>query len=249
MQTTQTLQLRLPKLPTKARRAFQVPKLSSNLITVRELRNAGCTVFFTKHSAEIDYDGEVIGRAWRNPTTRLWRMPITSEGGTHVTPETHPDEFDTTSSMILYLHAQSIYECSSQGDLIRYYHAALGSPIPMTMIKAANVGYLRGCPGLSAKAIRKQIKVGTAAIMGHMKQNYQGTRSATKPSTRGRPKTQQKEPEQHPMAPRQQEPNNAKTHRGYMTTAAHEGLLACDQTREACAAFASFTYMIATTLN
>ena len=64
-------------------------------------------------------------------------------------------------------------------QLINYYHASLGSHPKTTLIKAAKAGYLKGCPGLTAEAIRKYISVEDATEMGHMKQTQQGKDSTT----------------------------------------------------------------------
>jgi len=72
MATTQTVELLLPKLPPAARKAYRVPSISHNLVAVSELCDAGCTVYFHKHGVEIEYEGETIGRGWRDKATRLW---------------------------------------------------------------------------------------------------------------------------------------------------------------------------------
>ena len=48
METTQTVELLLPKFPKAARRAFIVPNITHNLVAVSELCDTRCTVFFHK---------------------------------------------------------------------------------------------------------------------------------------------------------------------------------------------------------
>ena len=84
-------------------------------------------------------------------------------------------------------HVYSVYECSNKDQLIKYYHASLGYHPKTTLIAAANAGYLKGCPGLTASAIRKFIAIKDATEMGHMKQLQQGVRSTSTKSRRGRP--------------------------------------------------------------
>ena len=187
MSTSQTVELLLPKFPTTARRAYRVPGLTNNLVAVSELCDADCTVFFTKHGVEIEYEGEIIGRGWRDKKTRLWRVPLTSEGGGRITPPTPLAEYDPSSGMVFHAQVNSIYECKNKEQLIKDYHASLGSHPKATLIAAANAGYLRGCPGLNVTAIRKHIGIEDATEMGHMKQVQQGVRSTTTKSRRGRP--------------------------------------------------------------
>ena len=56
-------------------------------------------------------------------------------------------------------HVYSIYKCSNKDQLIKYYHASSGSHPKTTLVAAANAGYLKGCPGLTASAIIKFIAI------------------------------------------------------------------------------------------
>ena len=233
MQTTQTVELLLDKFPVAARKAYRVPNISNNLVAVSELCDAGCTVYFHKEGVEIEYEGEIIGRGWRDKATRLWRVPLTSEGGDRITPPTAPSEYDPSSGIVFHAKINSIYECENKEQLTKYYHASLGSHPKSTLIEAANSNYLRGCPGLDATAIRKFIAVEDATEMGHMKQIQQGIRSTKTKSNRGRPAKLKQEREaasQDAISIPEQVPGNEKTHEVYMTTMQAEGLVASDQT-------------------
>ena len=72
IQTVQTIELLLPKRPQKARKGFQVPNITNSLVSVAELADAQCGVYFHGHGVEIGYKGEIIGRGWRDQKTRLW---------------------------------------------------------------------------------------------------------------------------------------------------------------------------------
>ena len=78
----------LSKLPPKAQKGYTVPNITNNLVSVAKLCDADCNVFFHKNGVDIDYDGEIIGRGWRDRPSRLWCIPLTSEGGDRITPET-----------------------------------------------------------------------------------------------------------------------------------------------------------------
>ena len=127
MSTTQTVELLLPKLPLAARKAYRVPNIAHNVVAVSELCNPDCSVYYYKHRAEMEFEGEIIGRGWRDRTTRLWRVPLTSEGANRVTPETPPSEYDPTNGMVFNMEVNSIYEYQNKEQLTQYYHAALGS--------------------------------------------------------------------------------------------------------------------------
>ena len=235
METTKTLELLLPKWPEKARRAFRCPKITNNLVAVCELTDAGCGVYFYKTGVDVDYEGEIISRGWRDKFNRLWRIPLTSEGGGRITPPTNPEEYGPTNGIIFQAEVNAIYECENTEQLIKYFHAALCSHTKSTLIAAANEGYLRGFPGLTATAIRKYIGIEVATELGHMKQIQQGTRSTTTKSRRGRPTNKAREQEileaaRDAEATPVQEPNNEKTHIVFMPTIAQEGMIASDQT-------------------
>ena len=89
--------------------------------------------------------------------------------------------------MAIGYSVNSIYECQNKEQLIKYYHASLGSHTRRTLATAANRGYLKGLPGLTAEAINKNIGVEEATEMGHMREMPSGTRSTTKLTNRGRP--------------------------------------------------------------
>ena len=84
-------------------------------------------------------------------------------------------------------HVYSIYKCFNKEQLIKYYHASLGSHPQTTLISAANAGYLKGCPWPTSSAISKFIAIEDATEKGHMKQLQQGVRSTSTKSRQGRP--------------------------------------------------------------
>ena len=76
MHTTETVNLLLKKLPTKARQAHRVPGIMNILLSVPILVNAGCVVFFQRTGCDITYNGETIIRGWRNIATNMWRILV-----------------------------------------------------------------------------------------------------------------------------------------------------------------------------
>ena len=169
MMTSETLELLLNKLPKKARKAFRCPNIRHNLIAVCELCDAGCIVMFRKHAVEVEYNGEIILRGWRDKSTKLWRVPIvpetteinskygmlrssegaavprvapgSSEGGSpRIIPDTPYNEYDPKDGVIFHAEVNAIYECENKEQLIKYYHASLCSHPKLSLIAAAKRG-------------------------------------------------------------------------------------------------------------
>jgi len=222
MKTTETIELLLKKLPPAARKGHRCPGITNNLLAVSELCDAGCSVYFHKHGVEVEYNGEIVLRGWRDPTNRLWRVPLTSEGGTNIIPSTHVEEINPSGSLILSCEINSIYECEDTGEMTRYWHATLAYHPKSTITWAIGKGYLRGCPGLTTKRVNKYIKVEAATEKGHLRQVKQGTRST-------KVKKEEVVKEESTIIP-PQEPNNEKTHEVFFTAEEGEGLLYSDQT-------------------
>ena len=163
-------------------------------------------------------------------------MKLTDDGTGTIQPRADPSEYDATSGttcMAMSFNVSNVYECENKGQLMLYYHAALGSHPKRTLAAAAKAGYLKGFPGLSTEAITKSIGAETATEMGHMRQMPSGTRSTTKQTKRGRPAIDVLERDaasEDATATPTQEPRNARTKMVYMTTALADGWIASDQT-------------------
>ena len=54
METTQTLQLFMPKWPEAARKSFLVMNTTNNLVAISELADADCGIYFHRTGVEID---------------------------------------------------------------------------------------------------------------------------------------------------------------------------------------------------
>ena len=240
--TTQTLTLLLNKLPIAARRAFRVPDIPHNLIAAAELIDAGCSIHLHRHGFEINYEGEVLYKGWRDIPTRLWRMDISRDDSNKITPDTDPSEYDGSKGMVMAAEAtihwciNAIYQCENTEQLIKYYHASLSSHPKATLAFAEQQDYLKGFPCLSARLINKYIGVELATEAGHMRAFPKGVRSTSKPSNRGRPRNHAPTKEELTNAVveatsiPQQTSGNKRTHWVFMTAALADGWMASDQT-------------------
>ncbi len=57
-----------------------VPSLCiASLIGIRPLCKAGCKVIFDNKKCDVVFDGVVILRGFKNPSTDLWTLPITTK--------------------------------------------------------------------------------------------------------------------------------------------------------------------------
>ena len=115
--TSKTLELRLKKLPQKAREAFRVDNIPHNLVAVSTLVDAGCGVYLHHWGFEVDYNGETIYKGWRDNQTKLFQMSLVDDGIEHIVPETDPSEYDGSNGLIMSAiqwSVNSIYECQKQ---------------------------------------------------------------------------------------------------------------------------------------
>ena len=110
-------------------------------------------------------------------------------------------------------------------ETIRYYHANFFSPTKHIMLAAEKLGYFRGFPGLTRKAINNHLGIETPTEKGWMTQVRQGAHTTRSPVA------VPDETNDDCTAIPQQEPGNSKTHEVYFTaTNAGGGLVYSDQT-------------------
>eukprot|EP00804_Cyclotella_cryptica_P022689 CCRYP_012483-RA/>CCRYP_012483-RA protein AED:0.32 eAED:0.32 QI:0/0/0/1/0/0/3/0/684 len=217
--TTETLLLFLNKLPANAQIAHRSPGISNNLLAVSELVDAGCELFFHSTGCEVTYNGEIILRGWRDPTTRLWRISLISDGGNTIFP--------------LYTTVNDLYETPSNIQPSAPTNRSMNAPTPTnsstsTMQPWAIWSYPRGAKPLTKATseggtVSHQIGPSPASEQGHMDQ-----RRAYLRSTKQSPNTSST-PTDH-MLELPQAPNNDKTNMVYMSTVEVDGQLFTDQT-------------------
>ena len=178
MTTTKNLELLLTKLPKSARQAHRLPGIVNNLLSVAELCDAGCEVEFHRTGCHVYYNGEIVMRGWRDPTNKLWRVPLVDTNQA-VTPTSQ--DIMLGGDLPAFLQANSLYECNTTEDLIKFYHGCLLFPVKSTWLKAIKAGYFKGWSGLTDKRVQKYIKVVDETEKGHMNRVRQGQRSSKTP--------------------------------------------------------------------
>jgi hypothetical protein len=74
----------------------------------------------------------------------------------------------------------SVYEISKVYDTIQYLHAAAGSPVSSTLVKAIKAGNFTTWPTLTPEHVNKYLEKSEATVKGHLNQTRKNVRS-TKP--------------------------------------------------------------------
>jgi hypothetical protein len=148
-----------------ARQAHKFSELAHALISVGLLCDHGCRAIFDSTTVEIWYQNTIILNGQRDPITKLWTIPLSSQPATnHRSP--------------LFEHqALSAYHTTNQTELIAFLHAACGSPVPSTWTKAIDNGHFATWPGLTSDLVRKQLPKSIATVKGHLNQQRKNIRS------------------------------------------------------------------------
>jgi hypothetical protein len=127
-------------------------------------------------------------------------------------------------------HAYSLYEYSTMHKFTYFYYACLIYPIVSTLIKAINVGYLRGWPWLTTDRIRRHIGVSVESKQGHMNQVHQGLQSM-QPTSATAPIVLLSDQVDSNMDDAPQEPANIRTHHVFTAVLVVTGHISSDNTR------------------
>jgi len=169
VKSTHECDITIPGLPTVLT-GHIVPSLTvASLIGIRVLCEAGCTVTFNASHCDVIYNGKVIARGNKDPSTDLWTLPIY---GTTVIEE----RAEETEAENVMAFTHSITQRVNQ---VKFAHQALGSPKISKLLKAVRRGYLKGCPNISETLITKYLNPSPATAKGHMKRPRYGIKSTT----------------------------------------------------------------------
>jgi hypothetical protein len=110
----------------------------------------GYRVLFDKDKAmitdgDVTVNGPVVTDGQRDRTTGLWTIQLDNE------IQQLRSEYERRRDEI----TNNVYEISKLYDNIQYLHAAAGSPIPSTFIKAIEAGNFTTWPTLTAQHVKK----------------------------------------------------------------------------------------------
>jgi hypothetical protein len=129
--------------------------------------DAGYKVLFANGQAQViegnvSVQGRIVMHGQRNHSTGLWKVPL------------------DTNSTKQNESINSVYEISKVYDMIQYLHAAAGSLVPSTFVKAIKAGNFTTWPTLTPEHVNKYLKKSEATVKGHLNQTRKNVRS-TKP--------------------------------------------------------------------
>jgi hypothetical protein len=187
VQSTHVCDIRIPGLLTVLT-GHIVPSLRiASLIGIRPLCKAGCKVIFDNKKCDVVFDGVVILRGFKDPSTNLWTLPIRTKvctaPGPTVLPRPGPcksralhlpmDTSDTHTGVTLPTFTHSV---QTRANAIKFAHQSLCNP-NSTLLKAVRRGFLKGCPNLLETLILKYLNPSSATAKGHMKRPHHGLRS------------------------------------------------------------------------
>ena len=162
-------------IPPTARTVHLIPNMSSTLISVGKLCDAGCTVHFHQHHCAVRLNNKIIMFGVRRGPNTLWEFRPSRPKPTLV-PQAN------------LTHRPSFLPASiKSNDVVAFHHAALGSPTFSTLQKALDNGYLSGFPGLSSQSLRRYPPFSAATIKGHQDLARKNVKS-TKPKSESPPK-------------------------------------------------------------
>ena len=169
-----------------------IPDLSIALLFgIRVLTEAGCNVTFTRKECIVQYNGKIILRGAKDPTTDLWTLPL---GSQDMTSQFNISKLPLAAPVIANAHAHLALQIAffahtvrTKANSIRLSHQSLCSLPISSLLKAVKRGYLKGCSNLSAHGVIKYLNPSPATAKGHMKRPRQGIRSTRRFETAGMP--------------------------------------------------------------
>jgi hypothetical protein len=117
----------------------------------------------------VSVQGRIVMHGQRDLSTGLWTVLL--------------DTNNTKQNESI----NSVYEISKVYDTIQYLHAAAGSPVPSTFVKAIKAGNLTTWPTLTPEHVNKYLEKSEATVKGHLNQtskNVRSTKTKKKHTTR-----------------------------------------------------------------
>jgi hypothetical protein len=166
--STHTCKINLPGLPDAAKIAHIFPGLANHaLISIGQLCDNHCTATFTNTKVVISRDNIPLFSGPRD-TNGLWHLPL---------PLSAPLPPPTTVSSPSPHQANIAISSSTLGNLLKFLHASLFSPVPSSLIKSINNNHFTMWPGLTAANVNRHLPKSMATTLGHLDQARQNHRS------------------------------------------------------------------------
>lgn len=152
-------------LPPILAHLFDDDDINRSLIAVADLCNAGCSVTFSDSACSVSKDGIELYNTPKGPNARLWTIPPH-----HISSESNSVHMQPPASAATVVHHQI------HADIVKFHHAALGSPPTVTLLQALRRGYLNNLP-LTYKMVSANMPITEATAKGHLDLTRQGQHS------------------------------------------------------------------------
>ena len=175
--------LPISSLNLEARKGDILPALAHNsLISVSTLADAGyVTIFepgtsgvnvYNKKDVRITVTGEAALRGWRDPVSKLWRVPLSDNAANEQANATIELNMEELKHVV-----NNLFELPSVEQAIRFVHACVGYPTKATWLKAIRKGNFVGWPMVTVSNVNKHFPESEETQKGHLNQQRQGVRS------------------------------------------------------------------------
>jgi hypothetical protein len=185
--STHICDIQIPGLPTMLVGHIVLSLSIASLIGIRPLCKAGCKVLFDDRKCDVVFQGKVILRGYKDPSTDLWTLPIPTSTVCPNNLTARPPPNVSCTARLLQVNAPAIalasytHSVRTRVTAVKFAHQSLCNPKISTLLKAVRKGFLKGCPNLSEKLILRYLNPSTATAEGHMKRPRHGIRS-TRPT-------------------------------------------------------------------
>ncbi len=201
IQSTHVCDINIQGLPTTLTGHIVPLLMIISLIGIRPLCNAGCKVIFDNKKCNVIFNGKVILRGFKDPSTDLWTLPIPNgtvgtTPGEYILPRPGPCEDCAPHRPALTPNyhpginlSNFMHSVRTQANTVTFAHQSLCNPKISTLLKATRKGFLKGCPNMTKKLITKYLNASPGTAKGHMKRPQHGIKS-----TRPKPPTARLQP-------------------------------------------------------
>ena len=180
--STHRCDIDIPGLPTMLT-GHIVPHLAiASLIGIRPLCRAGCTVTFDNMKCEVMFNGNIILRGVKDPSTDLWTLPIprqrvgTTPGDTLLSQpgpcEGRAPHQSEHPAIVCFAHS-----IRTRANAVKFEHQSLCNQPISTVLKGTRHVFLKGCLNINEVLINKYLNHSPATAKGHMKRPRHGIQS------------------------------------------------------------------------
>jgi hypothetical protein len=220
MNSVATTALDIPELSIKAKTAYHFNEMEQPLLSIPLLADDGCKINLTKDNIVVTKNDRIILEGIRDKISTLWMIPIKHHKKMNLLAQQLPSVLSTHA-------ANSAYHQPTIAKLMAYLNATIGSLPVKTLCHAIDNDWLTSFPGLTSKAIKKDLPKSISTTMGHIHMIRKGIRSTTKPTIT---EIMNEELEKEPKLDLPQQINNRQHTVGVATIAFEElkGIIATD---------------------